>query len=235
MLNFLDEKYIKELFNQALEEFEKRNPTKKRPKNLIGFLDVTMITTFDPIFIPSIKKEILKIREKKLKADHWHTKLKRLYDDQTVYLDGNGSERQCVLESMSPVRVVFDKVTNELLEDNADAIIGRTSMNYRFISIGSSNITADINDKALYNEMNRVDAIGSGGSAERNGSTVYWNSFFPKTTISGDIYEIGVHNTNDPTNDKMALRSVLPTADKVQHLNGVDSPNVSVVLYQCPS
>lgn len=237
MLDFLDEDLIKSIFKKSLNEIlDKKDPEKKyRGKKLTAYLDISMVTTFDPIFLPFINQEMLKIREKKIPADSWHQKLKRLYNDQSVFIEGSGNERQCYLESMEPVRLVVDKVTNELLEDIADSIIGRTSMNYKFMSIGTSNITADVNDKSLYNEISRVDAISSGGSAERSGSTIYWNSFFPKTTVTGDIYEIGLHNSLDVLNDKMAVRAVLPTADKVAHQNGVDAPNVSIVLYQCPS
>ena len=231
-----EENQLRELFIKAFEQYFSNLDieTRKKIPNFIGYVDLTYVTTFDPYFEKYIKKEFRLMREHIKPADSWHHKLTRLYNDQTVFLDDYiGSN--CYLESQQPVKAVLDKIVNEGMEDVADAIIGRQTLNYKYMVIGTSNTAATVNDKSLYGEIGRINMATEGGSAERKGSTVYFNSFFPKTVVTGDIYEIGIVNTSDPASDKMFLRSVLPTADKITHINGADAPNVSVAVYQCPA
>jgi len=153
-----------------------------------------------------------------------------LINDQTVYL-GDGHH----LEPDVKPRLKLDKVTNQGLEVVAPRILGGSSESsgFLYMACGTGTTTASASDLALATEIARINMRNEGGSATANKATLYFNGFFPKSTVTGDIAEAGIFDSGDTANDNIFLRTVLPDADKISHVQNADAPNISIIVYLC--
>jgi len=218
---------VKQCFVSALAEYF---PDRERGNIGIAF-DASYFTTWsDSYSLDYARKEMGYINAGLIGPDSWHRKLQRLYNDQTVYL-GDGHH----LEPDVKPRLKLDKVTNQGLEVVAPRILGGSSESsgFLYMACGTGTTTASASDLALATEIARINMRNEGGSATANKATLYFNGFFPKSTVTGDIAEAGIFDSGDTANDNIFLRTVLPTADKISHVQNADAPNISIIVYLC--
>lgn len=224
--DLLDANAVKDCFVSALSEYF------PRPRGNIGVaFDASFFTTWsDAYSLDYAKKEMAGINDGLIPPDSWHQKLQRLYNDQTVYL-GNGHH----LEPDVKPKLKLDKVTNQGLEVVAPRIIGQSdsAASFTYMSCGTSTTAASASDLALGAEIARVNMRNEGGSVQANKATIYFNGFFPKATVTGDISEAGIFDSPDTSNDNIFLRTVLPDADVIEHVQNADAPNISIIVYLC--
>jgi len=229
----VDDDSIKRLFDDALSRYMgNSNPnSSQNKKNVLGYFDVSYLTTWPDSLKKTIDKVMWKIRNGDLPADFWHEKLERLWNDQTTLVDNN------FLEPLSPIARKIDKVVNEGLTEIALAIVGKKQLNFVYMAIGSGTTAVAPSDRALVTEVHRINCnqptTSSGGSAEVKGATIYYNSFFPKSMSTATISEYGIFSSGDIAADECLLRAVFDSADYVSHVVNADAPNVSSIIYQC--
>ncbi len=225
MFDLLDADAVKQCFVTALHEtFPNRG-------NMGIAFDASFFTTWsDSYSLEYARKEMAYIGAGMIKPDSWHQKLQRLYNDQTVYL-GDGHH----LEPDIKPKLKLDKVTNQGLEIVAPRILGVSdnASGFLYMACGTGTTTASASDLALATEIKRVNMRTEGGSATASKATIYFNGFFPKNTVTGDIAEAGIFDSADTANDNIFLRTVLPDADKISHIQNQDAPNISIIVYLC--
>lgn len=224
--DLLDATAVKDCFTSALQEYFPKNN-----RNISAALDASFFTTWsDHYSLEYARKEMGYISSGMIPPDSWHQKLQRLYNDQTVYL-GNGHH----LEPDVRPKLKLDKVTNQGLEVVAPRILGVSdnASGFLYMACGTGTTTASASDLSLATEIKRINMRNEGGSAVANKATIYFNGFFPKSTPTGDIAEAGIFDSGDTANDNIFLRTVLPDADQISHVQNADAPNISIIVYLC--
>jgi len=164
-------------------------------------------------------------------CNEWHKCLERWYQDQTVTI----ADR-----TFKPIKIVrtLDRVVNEGMVQIANAICGLGTVSiFDWRVIGDGDIDSpSLADTTLSNEVDRINVneTPEGGSLSRDGTTIYSvgnHSKETETPNNGEFTECGIVSESSTTNDKMLDHSVFD--DPIQHIQNVDSPGSTTVIYMC--
>jgi len=212
---------LQTIYENALREHRAR----------VFFLDASYMYNFHLDDFNTVRKfNILGRYDVKANIE-WHKCLERWYQDQTVTI----ADR-----TFKPIKIVrtLDRVVNEGMIQIANAICGLGTVSiFDWRVIGDGDIDeASLADTILSHEVDRINVneTPEGGSLSRDGTTVYSvgnHSKETETPDNGEFTECGMVSDSDTAKDKMLDHSVFD--DPIQHIQNVDSPGSTTVIYMC--
>jgi len=218
----------KDDIQQIFENTMQQSQTKCR----ILFLDASYLYTFHLDDFVEVKKFNLLGRYDIRAVKAWHSCLERWLEDQTVVLGGKSIKPLAISRS-------FDRVVNEGMEMIAQAVTGVAGGLFEYRSLGDGTAsTVTPGDKILGNEVDRINVNDTpeGGSLSRDGTTIYSVGNHEKgvvTPVNNEFTECGMHDTDDPTTDRMFDHSIFE--DPIPHTQNEDAPGSTTVVYMCSS
>ena len=203
----------------------------KQHRNTLFFLDASYMYTFHLDDFEYVKKfNILGRYEPKVNPE-WHRILERWYQDQTVTLGGR---------TLKPIQIVrsVDRVVNEGMEIIAGAIVGQGTISaVDCRALGDGDIDEpSLGDSSLEHQVDiiNVNETPEGGSLSRDGTTIYSVGNHAKTTETPDdeeFTECGMFDDLNSSKNKMFDHSVFE--DPLEHIQNVDAPGSTTVIYIC--
>jgi hypothetical protein len=212
---------LQTIYDNALREYRTR----------VFFLDASYMYNFHLDDFDTVRKFNILGRYDVRANIEWHKCLERWYQDQTVTI----ADR-----TFKPIKIVrtLDRVVNEGMGQIANAICGLGTVSiFDWRVIGDGDIDEpSLADTTLENEVDRINVneTPEGGSLSKDGTTVYSVGNHSKETPTpdnGEFTECGMVSDSSTTNDKMLDHSVFD--DPIQHIQNVDSPGSTTVIYMC--
>lgn len=182
--------------------------------------DIGYVASFDPSDTEFIKKQQFLVNVGVLDVKYFFNQFERFWNDQTT-------------PNFEPRKVgkSGNKLVNEGLTALAEMQVGARSKTFGVYAIGEGAQAVSPRDDALYDEVARLDIKGNGGTIRNRGSTVYYSLFFPKTIADFDVKETAILDSLSESDDTMLLRTVLPTAEIIEHDKDFDDIFVGHIIY----
>jgi len=127
-------------------------------------------------------------------------KLKRFYNDQTVYFTK-------VRKRFEPldIRLCIDQITDDALFWMVDIHTGRSNETPRYISVGTSTTTPDRTDHQLVAEIDRQPILDTGGYIDTLGHNELYGILFPFAQANILCAEAGLHLNSDATSGDLMI------------------------------
>lgn len=165
--------------------------------------DITYAASWDKsIYLESIDKIFRAIKQlrfsrkpfnlrlKKELIKRYENYVKRLYNDQTVVDENNNNKR---IEAQQ-LQKKIDRITTQGLARMSEIFTGETAPNYLWMIYGSSQISAELGDWRLYEEL-ATTSINDAGYASGSGNIIKHGAAFSINEPSADnIYEFAVRD-----------------------------------------
>jgi len=190
-------------------------------KNFSLAIDQSYCAVWDYHDLISIQREYDLIRNRLIPPNTLSDKLKRYWQDQTVYFQNSTR----YFEPLD-LRRTIDKITNEYLSTMVKIHTGNSSDFPDYIGVGTDNTTAKESDTDLVAELSRLNLIDSGGFADFAGHTEFYGVLFPFNQGTTDIGESGLMIGLDPTADILVCRNTYNP--KLHHDANNDAIGVNV-------
>lgn len=194
-------------------------------RHAVLYKDIAFGALFDPKDTFSYKKFHKKIQREDVHPNAWFNKLRRVYNDQTVYDD-------TTKRYFEPTHVTIstNKLVDEGLTAQAQSIVGRRTKMFGVYAIGGSAVSVNPKDDRLIDEVSRLDIISNGGFVINRGTTCYYSLFFPKTLGTKTIKETGIFDSLNKNTDIMLLRTVFPSNETLPHNKNSDDISVGHII-----
>ncbi len=194
-------------------------------RHAILYKDIAFGALFDPKDTFAYKKFHKKIQREDVHPNAWFNKLKRVYNDQTVYDD-------ITKRYFEPINVTItgNKLVNEGLTAMAQCMVGKRSKMFGVYAIGGSSASVNAKDDRLIDEVARLDILDNGGFVINRGTTCYYSLFFPKTLATKTIKETAILDSLNSGTDIMLLRTVFPSNETLPHQKDFDDISVGHIV-----
>ena len=181
--------------------------------------DIGYVATFEPKDSLLIKKSMQLMNLGYIDPKQFFKQFDRSYYDKTCDID--------------PIQVSRsgNKLVNEGLTALAEMMVGARTKTFNIYAIGQGNKTVTPKDDRLDDEVARLNITDNGGTIRQRGSTVYYSLFFPKTIADFDVKETAILDGLIDTDDKMLLRTVLPSGEVIEHDKDIDDIFVGHIIY----
>ena len=179
---------------------------------------------FKQIHMLQWSKKPDKLRQKKELIRKYESYIKRIYYDQTVR-DDNGK-----LVEATQLERKLDRITTQGLARMSEIFTGETAPNYLWPIYGTSQISPELGDWRLYQEL-ATTSINDAGYASGSGTIIKHGAAFSINEPSNDgIYEFAVRDF-PVFNEYQTVwfRSVLESP--LQHIQGQDVIIVAHAAY----
>ena len=182
--------------------------------------DIAYAAIFEPKDSYQIKKDMKLVQAGIYDPEYFFGKFERYYNDQTTI-------------NFEPLQLgkSGNKLVNEGLTELAAIQMGRSNRIFDVYAIGKGEAAVNIRNDALTDEITRISIPDNAGTMINRGTTCYYSVFFPKTITSVTVKETAILDSLLPTDDRMLLRTLFPTADQIPHVKDVDDIFVGHIIY----
>lgn len=189
------------------------------------FLDSTPLNLLKQIKQISWSKKPYNIRLKKKLVSEFENVMRRLYYDQTFYDDR-------LNRPIRPRKIArkIDRVTTQGLARMAEIFAGESSAYYNYPCYGRSQISPELGDWRLYEELARTSIIESGFASGSGTLVKHGGSFSINEPDADDIYEFGVADM-PVYNEYQTLWFRSTIEEPMDHVQGKDVITLSHAAY----
>jgi hypothetical protein len=180
------------------------------PFQAMRYDDVAIATLWDKSDEERIDKELALIRDGKLPADTFESKLTRYHNDQTLPRES---------EPLEQTEPKHDLVVNAGLVRIAQLVTGKSSAYFNHFASGTGVALERPSDVRLAGENFRVSMVSS-GFIEAVGTVMKFTGKFPSFLPNALITEGGVFDFGEPHSGTMLFRTLYPTTSRIDHIQG---------------